>query len=415
MYKYVFINIKSYFFNKNKMSSMRIRKANSRYGDNGFVTHMLRQSYDKNYRNKYLWTVGSELQKGKCNLCNQKLRNGNMIVDHIVQKQYFNKYGENINKVENFQVLCSSCNSIKTHEVDTKINVLIKQNDKRTHRYNVLRIYTINLLKKIYREKSESLEKAKETMNNDNDSSSEDETDDEKSTEKVFSKLVNKSNITESSDESSDESEDLSESKPKSEESNKKIDSKNEDMNDIDYDDLDPDKEEDKLDSESNSKENKSDSESNSKEDKSDSESNSKEDKSDSESDSESKENDSKSKPKSKSKVLPVKRVIRTRSMSGSLPKKEEAVRNLSITKNKNIAPKRVNNTPKKVNHSNKRKIDYDSDNESEEDDDEDEEIMIPKKQKKDDNVQEISKKKDRKFISLIFKGCTFNHCSFSF
>jgi hypothetical protein len=149
-----------------------------------FMKKVLKNTYDKNYRMKHLWTVGSEIQKGKCNLCNNKLRNGNMIVDHIVQKQYFSKYGEKINNIENFQVLCSSCNSIKTHQVDKKINILIKQNDVKTQSYDTLRIYTINLLRKIYREKCDSLAKVKELS--DYDSDKEDEL---KNVEKVFSNL----------------------------------------------------------------------------------------------------------------------------------------------------------------------------------------------------------------------------------
>ncbi len=324
----------------------RTRKPNSRYSDNGFVTHMLRPSYDKNYRNKHLWTVGYELQKGKCNLCNKKLVNGNMIVDHIVQKQYYTKYGENINKVQNFQVLCSTCNSIKTHQVDSKINSLIKVNDTRTRSYDVLRIYTMNLLRKIYREKEESLVKAKETINENNSNSSDDDSDeeeeekkDEKSVEKVFSKLQDVQQSTNDSDSDSD-----SDLTNKSNNSSTKAN-----IDEIDYDEL----------PEPNS--------------------------------------DSKSEPKE------ITRVIRTRSKSGSLPKKVE--NKLIITKSKQTQPIKKNNSVK-------RKIDYDSDNE--EDEEEEKEVMVPKKIQKEETNQIISKKKDGKFISFIFKGCTFNNCTIS-
>ncbi len=318
--------------NQNSSTELsRIRKPNSRYSNNGFVKHMLRPSYDKNYRNKHLWTVGYELQKGKCNLCNKKLVNGNMIVDHIVQKQYYDKYGENINKVQNFQVLCSTCNSIKTHQVDSKINSLIKVNDTKTRTYDVLRIYTMNLLRKIYREKEESLAKAKETVNendsdsSDDDSEEEEEKKDAKSVKKVFSKLQDVQQSTNDSDSDSD--------------------NKKNDIDEIDYDEL-PELKTDL-------------------------------------------------KEKSNSKETP--RVITTRSKSGSLPKKVENKQpNLTITKSKQ-------------NSSVKRKIDYDSDSDVEE-----EELLIPIKKQKEETNQLISKKKDGKFISFIFKGCTFNNCTIS-
>ena len=323
-----------------------------RNSKNPLLKNILRPSYDKNYRNKHLWTVGVEHQKGKCNLCTQKLCDGNMIMDHIVQKRYIDKYGDNIDKMENFQVLCSSCNHIKTYQVDSKINKLIKENDSKTRTYNGIRIYIMNLLRKIYRDKQESLAKVKETTNQDNDSSdsSQDESDkekDKKSIEKVFSKLINLQNE----------------------------DSENDD---IEYDSL----------SDLN---NKSDSDSLS-------DLNNK-------SDSVMVSNlDSKSKKPVQKERSPV---IRTRTKSGSLPKKivtfSESLHSSNATKDNNthnliIAKHKQNVTL------NKRKFDYDSDDEICE-----EEIMITKKVNKDETSQ---KKKDGKFISLIFRNCNFNNCS---
>jgi hypothetical protein len=109
--------------------------------------------------------------------------------------------------------------------------------------------------------------------------------------------------------------------------------------------------------------------------------------------------------PKSDSKSEPkeITRVIRTRSKSGLLPKKVE--NKLTITKSKQTQPIKKNNSVK-------RKIDYDSDNE--EDEEEEKEVMVPKKIQKEETNQIISKKKDGKFISFIFKGCTFNNCTIS-
>ncbi len=338
-----------------KQELSRMRKPNSRYSDNGFINNILRPSYDKNYRAKHLWTVGSELQKGKCNLCAKKLVNGDMIVDHIVQKQYFQKYGEKINEVQNFQVLCSKCNSLKTHQVDSKINGLIKQNDSRTRSYDVLRIYTMNLLRKIYRENNESLAKAKETINNDNNSSdssdSEEESENEKSVQKVFSKLESQSN-------------------------------NNDD--DIEYDEL----------NEEIVNTNSKDLNKNSNEDSGDSES--------SESESEKKSIQSKS---VNTKKNPPVRVIRTRSKSGNLPKKIEPFvpQNISVSKTKNIKRK-----------ANNQYVD-ESDDES---DEKSINQPILKKQrveeKEEENSTKITKKHNGKYISLIFKNCNFSNCNIS-
>jgi hypothetical protein len=94
------------------------------------------------------------------------------------------------------------------------------------------------------------------------------------------------------------------------------------------------------------------------------------------------------------SKKKEVQRV--TRSKTGSLPVKIQKP-NVIITKSKESDSR----------NSVKRKIDYDSDDEVEFDN----EIMIPKKVQKEETSQ---KKKDDKYISFIFKGCTFNNCTIS-
>jgi 5-methylcytosine-specific restriction endonuclease McrA len=346
--------------NRNSKELSRMRKPNSRYSDNRFINNILRPSYDKNYRAKHLWTVGSELQKGKCNLCTKKLVNGDMIVDHIVQKQYFPKYGQKINEVQNFQVLCSKCNSMKTQKVDSKINGLIKQNDSRTHSYDVLRIYTMNLLRKIYRENNESLAKAKETINNDNDSSdssdSEEESENEKAVQKVFSKLESKSN-----------------------------------NDDIEYDESNNDEE---VNTNTNSN-------SNSNKDSDDSES------SDSESETENKKKFIETKVKNKNTPI---RVIRTRSKSGSLPKKIEPFvpQNISVSKTKNVKRKATNQY---VDES-----DDESDNESDEKTINQLQPSFKKQcvEEREENSTKITKKHNGKYISLIFKNCNFSNCNIS-
>jgi hypothetical protein len=215
----------------------------------------------------------------------------------------------------------------------------------------------MNLLRKIYREKEESLVKAKETINENNSNSSDDddsdeeeeEKKDEKSVEKVFSKLQDVQQSTNNSDSDSDNDSDNDLDSDLINKSNNSSSNKKANIDEIDYDELPEPK------------------------------------------------SDSKSEPKE------ITRVIRTRSKSGSLPKKVE--NKLTITKSKQTQPIKKNNSVK-------RKIDYDSDNE--EDEEEEKEVMVPKKIQKEETNQIISKKKDGKFISFIFKGCTFNNCTIS-
>ncbi len=151
----------------------RTRKINSKYNDNENLNNILKEnSYDKKYRNKYLWLVGHEIQNGKCNICNKKLEDGNMIVDHIVQKQYFKIFGEKINDISNFQVLCSSCNSIKTYDVDNIINKMFKNKDKKTEIFEELHIFTMKLLQDTFEKKKKSIEELKRENSSDDESES---------------------------------------------------------------------------------------------------------------------------------------------------------------------------------------------------------------------------------------------------
>lgn len=315
--------------NRNSKKEKRVCKPNNSYFRELFPL----DTWDTKYRANYLAKL-INIQQNKCNLCSEKIKNvDTSIVDHIVQKHYCKIYGKiHIDKIQNCQVLCPSCNHIKTYKVDTKINKMIKDNHSITQTYDGLRSYTINLLRKIYREKQEDLAKVKETTNQDiNSSDSEDESD-KKSIEKVFSKLQNISKSLEN-----DFDKDLN---------------KDNDVEYIDLDDLDD------FDNQSNNKKRVNNSEDN----------------------------------ESISKKKEIQRV--TRSKTGSLPKKVEIQKqNVIITKSKESDSR----------NSVKRKIDYDSDDEIEVDELPQEEIMIQKKVKKND-----------KYISFVFKGCTFNNCTIS-
>lgn len=318
---------------RNSKEDKRICKINNRYSRELFPL----DTWDTKYRANYLAKL-INIQQNKCNLCSEKLKNvETSIVDHIVQKHYCKIYGKiHIDKIQNCQVLCPSCNHIKTYKVDTKINKLIKDNDSKTHTYDGLRSYTINLLRKIYREKEEDLAKVKETTNQYSDSDSEDESDEEsdkKSVQKVFSKLLQQSS--------------------------------NNDFDEVEHDEL-PDFEKPLVTTREVSKGNSH---------------------------------------------------VKTRSKSGSLPKKVDIkTPNIIITKSKQTNSIEENTTKK-------RKIDYDDslllsslqrETNRVEIDDLNNEIMIPNKIQKDETSQIISKKKDGKFISLIFRNCNFNNCSIS-
>jgi hypothetical protein len=68
-------------------------------------------------------------------------------------------HSRHISRISNHHPQSTAHSDLKSYRKFCEFNErgLIKQNDSRTHSYDVLRIYTMNLLRKIYRENNESL------------------------------------------------------------------------------------------------------------------------------------------------------------------------------------------------------------------------------------------------------------------
>jgi len=98
--------------------------------------------YKCNYREKYGMKLAI-LQKARCNICFDPLLPESNIIDHIIPQRHSKILDEKeIFSMDNLQIICPSCNHIKTYHVDQEIDQMVldkkKLDDPKLLRENII-------------------------------------------------------------------------------------------------------------------------------------------------------------------------------------------------------------------------------------------------------------------------------------